>query len=63
LLKTQIESSPENRQSNRQKPEITKQAHQSTVLRSLQIASRLTEQGIRTAKGGKWTAAAVTRVL
>ncbi|KAA8383987.1 hypothetical protein FOH24_17005, partial [Acetobacter tropicalis] len=26
-----------NRQSNRQKPEITRQAHQSTVLRSLQI--------------------------
>jgi len=27
-----------------------------------QIASRLTEQGIRTAKGGAWTAAAVRRV-
>jgi len=27
-----------------------------------QIAARLTEQGIRTAKGGMWTAAAVKRV-
>ncbi|MCX2562328.1 hypothetical protein OQ252_13165 [Acetobacter farinalis] len=37
MLKTQIKSSPENRQSNRQNPEITGQAHQSTVLRSLQM--------------------------
>ncbi|MBF0852227.1 sigma-70 family RNA polymerase sigma factor [Gluconobacter sp. R71646] len=37
MLKTQIKSSPKNRQSNRQKPEITSQAHQPTVLRSLQV--------------------------
>ncbi|MBS1080425.1 acyl carrier protein, partial [Gluconobacter kondonii] len=31
------------RQSNRQKPEITKQAHQSTVLRSLHIIVAIEE--------------------
>ena len=35
LLKTQTERSPENRQSSRQNPEITVQAYQSRVLRSL----------------------------
>ncbi|WP_373878377.1 DDE-type integrase/transposase/recombinase, partial [Acetobacter pasteurianus] len=37
MLKTQIKSYPKNRQSNRQKPEITSQAHQPTLLRSLQV--------------------------
>ncbi|PEN22353.1 hypothetical protein CRM93_13275, partial [Acetobacter fabarum] len=38
LLKTQIENEPKSSQSNRQKPEITRQAYQSRVLRSLQIS-------------------------
>jgi len=37
LLKMQIKSDSKNRQSNRQKPEITNQAHQPTVLRTLQL--------------------------
>ncbi|NHO42746.1 hypothetical protein GOB83_11245, partial [Acetobacter fabarum] len=37
LLKTQTGCHRKNRQSNRQKPEITRQAHQSTVLRSLHL--------------------------
>ncbi|MCP1202021.1 hypothetical protein [Acetobacter oryzoeni] len=37
LLKTQIECHHGNHQSKRQKPKIQKKAHQSTVLRSLQI--------------------------
>ncbi|PEN27939.1 hypothetical protein, partial [Acetobacter fabarum] len=37
LLKTQIENEPKSSQSNRQKPEITRQAYQSRVLRSLQV--------------------------
>ncbi|PHY93144.1 hypothetical protein CSR02_13130 [Acetobacter pomorum] len=39
LLKTQTGRHRKNRQSNRQNPEITGQAHQSRVLRSLQIVS------------------------
>ena len=38
LLKTQSESHPRTPQSNRQKPEITNQAYQSRVLRSLHLA-------------------------
>ncbi|WP_415506872.1 DUF4214 domain-containing protein [Acetobacter sp.] len=38
LLKTQTGGHRKNRQSNRQNPEITGQAHQSGVLRSLHIA-------------------------
>ncbi|MCX2567418.1 hypothetical protein OQ496_13275, partial [Acetobacter suratthaniensis] len=45
LLKTQSDSHLKNRQSNRQKPEITRLAHQSTVLRSLQV--RLHGPGLR----------------
>ena len=37
LLKTQIKSYPKNRQSNRQKLEITSQEYQATVLRSLHL--------------------------
>ncbi|KAA8383338.1 hypothetical protein FOH22_17150 [Acetobacter tropicalis] len=37
LLKTQTGCHRKNRQSNRQKPEITRQAHQATVLRSLHL--------------------------
>ncbi len=40
LLKTQIENQPKSSQSNRQKPEITSQAYQSRVLRSLQLETR-----------------------
>ena len=40
LRKTQIESHPVNRQSERQKPEIISRTHQSTVLRSLQMDDR-----------------------
>lgn len=36
LLKIQIKSHPKNRQSNRQKPEITRQKHQSTVIHAYQ---------------------------
>ncbi|NHO30949.1 helix-turn-helix domain-containing protein, partial [Acetobacter farinalis] len=50
LLKTQIKSSPENRQSNRQNPEITGQAHQSTVLRSLHLIRTRTAEGRELAK-------------
>ncbi|WP_262411463.1 HAD hydrolase family protein, partial [Acetobacter tropicalis] len=48
LLKTQTGCHRKNRQSNRQKPEITRQAHQSTVLRSL----HLTAQGAHVAMTG-----------
>ncbi|MCX2562356.1 hypothetical protein OQ252_13335, partial [Acetobacter farinalis] len=43
LLKTQIENQPKSSQSNRQKPEITSQAYQSRVLRSLQVLRRPVE--------------------
>ncbi|WP_228119346.1 hypothetical protein, partial [Gluconobacter oxydans] len=41
LLKTQIENEPKSSQSNRQKPEITSQAYQSRVLRSLHLVQAL----------------------
>jgi hypothetical protein len=37
LLKTQTENEPQSSQSKRQKPKITSQAHQTTVLRSLHL--------------------------
>jgi hypothetical protein len=42
LLKTQTENEPQSSQSKRQKPKITSQAHQTTVLRSLQVHITLT---------------------
>ncbi|MEZ7137983.1 hypothetical protein ACBR42_16510, partial [Komagataeibacter sp. SM21] len=48
LLKTQTGCQRKNRQSNRQKPEITGHAHQLTVLRSLQISLPVT------GGNGKW---------
>ena len=41
LLKTQSESHPGNPQSKRQKTKIIRQAHQQTVLRSLQVSDSL----------------------
>jgi hypothetical protein len=47
LLRTQIESYPKNRQSNRQKPEITSERNQSTVLRSLNLNEKRPEHYLR----------------
>ncbi|MCP1275029.1 hypothetical protein NKW43_15335, partial [Gluconobacter albidus] len=44
LLKTQIKSYPKNRQSNRQKPDITGQVYQPRVLRSLQMIHAIMQQ-------------------
>ncbi|WP_426067058.1 autotransporter strand-loop-strand O-heptosyltransferase, partial [Gluconobacter sp. NFX36] len=47
LLKTQSESHPGNPQSKRQKTKIIRQAHQQTVLRSLQLIQELKTRGYR----------------
>ncbi|MGY6771121.1 hypothetical protein OQZ28_15810 [Komagataeibacter sp. NFXK3] len=66
MLKTQTGRHRKNRQSNRQNPEITGQAHQSRVLRSLHmIGAEVTEmiQGYVIARSGELTEAELKETI